>query len=72
MKEGIKTRRAVELIKRYQIIYKEGYDNKDFYLTSPHEKWTIEEFKQKFHNIGWTYERWFHAIIPESEEEFDE
>lgn len=59
------------LIKRYQILYTD-ITRKNFYLTSKNEKYTIEEFKNKFHRPDWVYRRFFHAAIPESEEEFDE
>jgi hypothetical protein len=57
-------------IKRYQIIYTD-VAKKNFYLTWPHEKYTAQEFKDSFHNDIWAHRRCFHAIIPESVEEFD-
>lgn len=57
-----------EKIKRYQIIYKDLTGN--FSVTDPSAKFTKEEFEETFKHH--TYSRIFHAIIPQSAQEYDE
>lgn len=58
-------------IKRYQIIFTTE-ERKKFYTTHPNNKYTAQEFKDKCTEDERYLERYFHAIIPESVEEFDE